>query len=92
VRALATGAALVAATLLAVACKTDDRIHVECSRVCAHVVDVMTRDCNVDCGDRRDSSKEACLHSDCPSWTPEQTDCMLKAPNVAAVGMCAYQR
>ena len=88
----AKGLALAAALLLPVGCKTDDRIHVDCTQVCAHYVEVRTRDCIYNCVDRRAAAKADCLNGDCPSWTPEQTDCVMQAQDIAAIGRCAYRR
>jgi hypothetical protein len=86
------GAARVALALLAMGCKADDTVHVECARVCAHVVEVMTGNCIYNCGDARAAATADCLNRDCPSWTPPQVDCIMKARDVEGVGSCPFQR
>jgi hypothetical protein len=81
-----------AAALVMGGCKTEDRIHVDCGRVCAHFVEVRTSDCIYNCGDSRAAAKEGCVKGDCPLWTPVQADCMMSAQSVAAMSLCAYQR
>jgi hypothetical protein len=86
------GAARVALALLAMGCKADDTVHVECARVCAHVVEVMTGNCIYNCGDARAAATADCLNRDCPSWTPPLVDCIMKARDVEGVGSCPFQR
>jgi hypothetical protein len=77
--------------LLVAGCK-GDAIHVDCTQVCTHVVEVTTRSCTYNCGDSRARAMTGCLNGECPLWTPVQADCMIKAQDVAAFGLCAYQR
>jgi len=83
---------LLAAAPLALGCKTEEKGQFECSNVCAHVVEVTTRDCTINCGDGRATIRAGCMNGDCPSWTPAQADCIMTAQDVAAIGMCAYRR
>jgi hypothetical protein len=71
---------------LSVNCKRD------CTPVCAHVTEVITKDCSINCDQARTQVQAACVNGDCPAWTSEQADCMQKAEDLAAQGICGLSR